>query len=197
MHAIAMKCPGCGAGLEVAADMDNFACGYCRTSITAVRRGGTVSLLENALTSVQVSTDRIAAELALVRLKSELAQIDLELGALAFFAPYRGTRPFPPSEPHYLPTHSNLWLAFQRFFSEARYAEKANRKENKQAREKYLKELRACEMERAAWKRDKAAWELDKAAWERSRKDDPVIKELEKKRTAILGQLLQHEAVLR
>ncbi len=185
-----MKCPGCGAGLEVAADMDNFACGYCGTSITAVRRGGTVSLLENALTGVQVSTERIAAELALVRLKSELAQIDLELERLTSFYQCCGTSPFPPSEPYYLPTHSNLWLGFQRFFSEARYAEKANRNENKQAREKYLKELRAYETERAAWERDKAAWE-------RSRKDDPVIKELESKKTAILGQLLQCEVVLK
>ncbi len=76
---IAMTCPSCGAGLQVASDMENFACGYCGTSLRAIRRGGTVSLIADAIAKVQSGTDRTASELALVRLQAELETVEARL----------------------------------------------------------------------------------------------------------------------
>lgn len=79
---IAMKCPGCGAGLQISSDMDIFACGYCGTSIRAIRQGGTISLVADAIAKVQVGTDQTAAELALIRLKDELRTTTLAIEQL-------------------------------------------------------------------------------------------------------------------
>lgn len=55
--------------------MSTFACGYCGAGVAVQRRGGTISLsLEDAVARVQVGTDKTAAELALKRLKEELAE---------------------------------------------------------------------------------------------------------------------------
>ena len=69
-----LKCPGCGAKLEVYGDMERFACGYCGNEVLVQRRGGTVSLkaVVEGIREVQKGTDRTAAELALVRLDKEL-----------------------------------------------------------------------------------------------------------------------------
>jgi hypothetical protein len=55
--------------------MDRFACGYCGVELLVERRGGTVALraVERAIERVQIGTDKTAAELALSRLKGELA----------------------------------------------------------------------------------------------------------------------------
>jgi hypothetical protein len=74
MIAIALKCPGCGAGLQISPEMESFACGYCGTSLQTVRQGGTIALTADTFTNIQAGTDRTAAELALVRLKDELMQ---------------------------------------------------------------------------------------------------------------------------
>ena len=81
IRTLTLKCPGCGAALEVTPDMDRFACGYCGTEQIVQRRGGTVSpkLITDAISRVQTGTDRTAAELALVRLQQELAAIDTKL----------------------------------------------------------------------------------------------------------------------
>lgn len=74
LKVISLKCPSCGAKLQVSDDMDQFACVYCGSELTALRRGGTVSLklITEAIAKVQVGTDKMAAELALVRLQKEL-----------------------------------------------------------------------------------------------------------------------------
>ena len=74
---ITLKCPSCGADLEISAEMDTFYCGYCGTRQMVQRRGGTVSLklVGEAIARVQVGTDRTAAELALVRLRDELVSL--------------------------------------------------------------------------------------------------------------------------
>ena len=57
--------------------METFACGYCGTSQHVVRSGGTVSLhLGEAIAKVQRGTDRTASELAVRRLKEDLAEIE-------------------------------------------------------------------------------------------------------------------------
>jgi ribosomal protein S27AE len=82
-----MNCPGCGAGLQVTTAMDFFACGYCGMSIRAVRQGGTVALVAEALARIKTGTDKTAAELALVRLKDELKTINLAVEQLKLAEP--------------------------------------------------------------------------------------------------------------
>jgi DNA-directed RNA polymerase subunit RPC12/RpoP len=75
---LTLKCPDCGASLEISPDMDSFACGYCGSQQIVQRRGGTVSLklVTDAIAKVQAGTDRTASELALQRLEKEIAAAD-------------------------------------------------------------------------------------------------------------------------
>lgn len=84
MKSIAMKCANCGAGLQIAPDMDHFACSYCGASLSVARQGGTVALnlVADSIAKVQVGTDRTAAELALVRLPKEIEERCRELAAM-------------------------------------------------------------------------------------------------------------------
>jgi ribosomal protein S27AE len=77
LKVVPLKCPSCGAKLEVSEDMDRFACGYCGTELVTQRRGGTVALksLTDAIVKVQIGTDKTAAELALRRLQDELHDV--------------------------------------------------------------------------------------------------------------------------
>jgi DNA-directed RNA polymerase subunit RPC12/RpoP len=68
-----LQCKQCGANLEIQADFDRFACGYCGTQLLVQREGGTVSLkLVEAVDRITKSTDRTGDELAIRRLESEL-----------------------------------------------------------------------------------------------------------------------------
>jgi ribosomal protein S27AE/Flp pilus assembly protein TadB len=82
---IRLACPGCGAKLEVHADMDRFACGYCGNEVIVDRRGGTIALkaVADAIEKVQRGTDRTAQELTLARLRQERADLQAELKKLA------------------------------------------------------------------------------------------------------------------
>jgi predicted RNA-binding Zn-ribbon protein involved in translation (DUF1610 family) len=62
VRVISLKCSGCGASLEVSADMEHFACGYCGIEQFVERKGGTVSLkpVTDAIIRVQVGTDKTA-----------------------------------------------------------------------------------------------------------------------------------------
>ena len=112
MQTIALKCPGCGAGLEVANQLDNFGCGYCGTAVRVVRGGGTVSLVAETLTRIQTGTDRTAAELALVRLKSELDAIQIKI-VRTDFPPSPTIGPFIPKVvPGRLEMHVRTILSF-------------------------------------------------------------------------------------
>jgi DNA-directed RNA polymerase subunit RPC12/RpoP len=79
---VPLKCPSCGAKLEVYADMERFACGYCGNEVFVQRRGGTVVLkaVTDAIEKVQRGTDRTAQELKLARQTQELTDL---LGARA------------------------------------------------------------------------------------------------------------------
>lgn len=75
LQTIKLQCVSCGGNLDISPDMMNFACGYCGTQQTVERIGGTISLklLKDAISKVQVGTDKTASELALKRLQEELA----------------------------------------------------------------------------------------------------------------------------
>jgi len=74
---IRLRCPNCGANLQIFDDMSRFACAYCGSEQIVERRGGTVSLklIAEAISKVQRGTDKTAAELALTRLERELEQL--------------------------------------------------------------------------------------------------------------------------
>jgi DNA-directed RNA polymerase subunit RPC12/RpoP len=74
MRILKLACPSCGADLEISPEMEAFACGYCGSQQMVQRRGGTVALklVTDAISKVQVGTDRTAAELAIQRLQKEI-----------------------------------------------------------------------------------------------------------------------------
>ncbi len=75
-----MRCPGCGAGLQITDDHQDFSCSYCGSALHTIRGGGTVALsLIGAVDQVRANTDRTASELALVRLSDELQKIRSEI----------------------------------------------------------------------------------------------------------------------
>lgn len=81
LKSLTLKCPSCGAALDITLDMERFACGYCGTEQVVQRQGGTVALtlVTEAISRVQVGTDRTAAELALRRINDEMAALDAEV----------------------------------------------------------------------------------------------------------------------
>ena len=94
LKTLTLKCPSCGADLQITSDMDRFACGYCGTEQIVRRQGGTVVLrmITSAIAQVQISTDRTAAELAINRLSQELDDMGAALTAL------NHSKPTDPSE---------------------------------------------------------------------------------------------------
>ena len=69
-----MKCPHCGAALEITDELERFACSYCGAQQLVQRTGGIVALklVGDAISRVQQGTDRTAAELAVRRLREDL-----------------------------------------------------------------------------------------------------------------------------
>jgi hypothetical protein len=72
--AIILNCPGCGARLEIARDLAQFACAACGRALTVVRRGGTVALASGeARPSAGSPSDPVATASARQRWLEELA----------------------------------------------------------------------------------------------------------------------------
>ena len=100
-----MKCPTCGATLQVQSNQDQFSCAYCGSALTVARHGGTVALIVEGISKVQVGTDKTAAELALVRLRNELAENALAMESHMESMP-------PPYEPEIAPGLTNSEFGF-------------------------------------------------------------------------------------
>jgi len=81
---IVLECPQCGAGLEITDDLEHFACAHCHARLLVNRGGGVVSLkpMVDELKGVKVGVDKTASELAIVRLRGELAALTAELKAI-------------------------------------------------------------------------------------------------------------------
>lgn len=86
-----LACVNCGAPLEIGPDLDVFACGFCGSQQQVQRKGGVVALkrVEAAIKAVQRGTDRTAAELAMPRLRAELAGLQQQRQAAATAAAER------------------------------------------------------------------------------------------------------------
>ncbi len=73
MEIISMTCRQCSGSLKISKDADQIICQHCGTEYLISFNEGAISvkLLSEGLKKIQVSTDKTASELALVRLKAE------------------------------------------------------------------------------------------------------------------------------
>ena len=78
---VALTCPSCGGKLEIAKDIEQFACGYCNAEYIVRRDGSIVSLspLAENLRKIQSGTDKTASELAIKRLQKEIYNLEHEI----------------------------------------------------------------------------------------------------------------------
>ena len=75
MSIIAALCAGCGARLFITPDLNQITCVYCGVIQVVRRNQGVIGLkcIEGAISRVQSGTDRTAVELAIRRIKDDLA----------------------------------------------------------------------------------------------------------------------------
>ena len=74
VRVIKLSCVSCGSTLDISQSMNRLACGHCGTQQIVERSGGAIHLrgVAEALSKVQVGTDKTAAELAINRISREL-----------------------------------------------------------------------------------------------------------------------------
>jgi len=82
---VSLTCPSCGGKLQITNDLDRFACAFCGTEHVVRRSGGIVALapVVEGLKKVQVGVDKTASELAIVRLRKEIDELNQEYAHLA------------------------------------------------------------------------------------------------------------------
>jgi DNA-directed RNA polymerase subunit RPC12/RpoP len=75
---VSLSCPSCGGKLEITKDLYRFACAYCGTEHMVQRGGGVVALIPviEQLGRIGASSDKTASELAIVRLRQEIPQLE-------------------------------------------------------------------------------------------------------------------------
>jgi ribosomal protein S27AE len=75
---VTLTCPSCGGKLEITPEIDRFACGHCGNEHIVRRGGGIISIVPvvEGLREVRAGVDRTASELAIIRLKQELAELN-------------------------------------------------------------------------------------------------------------------------
>jgi ribosomal protein S27AE len=73
-----LTCPSCGGNLQLQENIERFSCGYCGSEHIVNRAGGVVSLspVVEQLKKIHIGTDKTASELAIKRLKEEIANLD-------------------------------------------------------------------------------------------------------------------------
>jgi DNA-directed RNA polymerase subunit RPC12/RpoP len=81
---VTLSCPSCGGKLEITDDVERFACAHCGREHIVKRSGGIVSLspVVDAIRQVGIGVDKTAAELAIVRLKTEISELQRQKLAL-------------------------------------------------------------------------------------------------------------------
>ena len=80
MKAVALRCLGCGSNLSVPLNLEQITCLYCNLQQTIERGQGVMGLkrIVSSIEKVQVGTDRTAIELALRRLREEIAEVNVK-----------------------------------------------------------------------------------------------------------------------
>jgi len=79
-----LTCPTCGGKLQIAPDLDRFACAHCGNEHIVVKGTGTISILpiREDLHKIGTGVDRTASELALTRIEAEVRAVKSELSDL-------------------------------------------------------------------------------------------------------------------
>jgi len=74
---VTLTCPTCGGKLQITPDIDRFACTHCGNEHLVKRSEGVIAIqpLAESLTGLRRATDRTASEMALRRLREELARL--------------------------------------------------------------------------------------------------------------------------
>lgn len=75
---ISLTCPTCGGRLQITPDVERFACAHCGNEHLVRRGAGVVTLapVVASMDGLRRATDRTASEMALRRLKDELAAME-------------------------------------------------------------------------------------------------------------------------
>jgi ribosomal protein S27AE len=81
---VTLSCPSCGGKLELSQEIDRFVCAHCGTEHIVRRAGGIIALkpVVDEIGKVRVGVDKTASELAIIRLKGEIAQLNQALQEL-------------------------------------------------------------------------------------------------------------------
>lgn len=81
MNIVTLTCPNCGGKLQISKDLERFACEYCGNEHIVKRSGGVVSLapVMESLAKIETKVDKTASELAVRRLREEIAGLDKKL----------------------------------------------------------------------------------------------------------------------
>ena len=74
IQVIKLSCVSCSSNLDISQNINRLACGHCGTQQIVERSGGAIYLrgIAEAISKVQVGTDKTAAELALARISNEI-----------------------------------------------------------------------------------------------------------------------------
>lgn len=77
-----LSCPACGGKIEVKENSDQFTCTYCGTHLQIEKSKGEIAVRPfiQAVKTMQSSMDRNASELAINRIKPELAALEAQRG---------------------------------------------------------------------------------------------------------------------
>jgi ribosomal protein S27AE len=86
---VSLTCPKCGASLKITSAIDRFACAHCGAEHIVRRTEGVVSLAPvlEGLVRVQAGVDKAASELAIPRLKEEIAALKLQHSRINLLSP--------------------------------------------------------------------------------------------------------------
>jgi ribosomal protein S27E len=78
---ITLSCPSCGHKLQIAEDVDRFACAACGKMLIIDRSGGNVIVkpMLDGITKIQASEDKTDTELAIGRLNREISDLEEDL----------------------------------------------------------------------------------------------------------------------
>ena len=81
---VSLSCPNCGGKLQITPDIDRFACTYCGNEHIVKRGEGIVSIAPviRELSKITGGVDKTASELAIKRVKDEIAKLEAQLRPL-------------------------------------------------------------------------------------------------------------------
>lgn len=81
---ITLACTSCGGKLEITRDIERFACSHCGTEHLVKRGVGVISLapVVESITKIQEGTSKTASELAIIRIKNEIAEVKDQIEVL-------------------------------------------------------------------------------------------------------------------